>query len=248
MATNGYHYVSSGQSPAVDRQKSMLMATDLSRARLAPDWSNPDYLLYWHRARNFRKCLDQLPEGLLDILDVGGRIQPYRPLVETRINTYIAVDPQMEGLVDIVARGESLPFRSDKFDFVICSQVLGYADSPQHLVTEILRVLKEGALLFLTVPALSPRHHDERWRFLPDGIDVLLKGFRNVEVIPEGYSFAGIVRTLNEGLNLRSERYLVKRALSRIVFPATNWTGMKLDKLGRHGEHFTANYSVIAIK
>ena len=248
MDTGGYHYVSSGQTSTVDLQRSMVLASNLGRERLEPGWSNPDYLLYWHRTRNFRQCVQQLPERPLDILDVGGRIQPYRPLVETRINTYIAIDPQMEGLVDVVAKGESLPFTSDKFDFAICSQVLGYADNPQRLVDEVLRVLKDDALFFLTVPALSPRHHNERWRFLPEGIEMLLKAFRSVEIIPEGYSFSGVVRTLNEGLNLNSKRVLVKKILSRVVFPATNWTGMKMDKLGRHSERFTANYSIIAVK
>ncbi len=248
MDTSGYHYVSTGQTSTVDLQRSAMLASNLGRERLKPDWSNPDYLLYWHRTRNFRRCLQRLPGKPLDILDVGGRIQPYRPLLETRINTYVAIDPQMEGLVDIVAKGESLPLKSRMFDFAICSQVLGYADNPQHIVDEVLRVLKDDALFFLSVPALSPRHHDERWRFLPEGIEVLLKHFRNVEIIPEGYSVAGVVRTLNEGLNLNSKRALMKKILSRVVFPATNWTGMKMDKLVGHSERFTANYSIIAVK
>jgi len=60
------------------------------------------------------------------VLDVGGRNQPYRPLLEGRISRYLAVDLRRTTLVNVVGRGEQTPVAGNMFDLVICTLMLEY--------------------------------------------------------------------------------------------------------------------------
>src|ERR1700722_6508239 len=79
------------------------------RDRLFPSLTNPNWLVLRRRREIFSHWLGQLPSGELDVLDIGGRIQPYRRLIANRLRRYVAVDLRRTPLVDIVARGEDLP-------------------------------------------------------------------------------------------------------------------------------------------
>tara|TARA_Y100000031_G_scaffold153650_1_gene199400 strand:+ start:1001 stop:1471 length:471 start_codon:yes stop_codon:yes gene_type:complete len=46
-----------------------------------------------------------------------------------------------------------LPFEDDKFDSVICSEVLEHIEDDQKAIQELYRVLKREGLLILTVPS-----------------------------------------------------------------------------------------------
>ena len=130
---------------------------------------------------------------------------------------YVGLDPVLEGLLSVAGVGESLPFRDESFDLVICTQTLNHAEDPFAFVGEIYRVLKSGGSLYLTVPAILPRYHDQRWRFMPAGIASLLAGFSDVEIVPEGRSLAGLCRTLNLFLDTFLRGRLTRRA-ARLLF------------------------------
>jgi SAM-dependent methyltransferase len=154
-----------------------------SRERLHPSLRNPNWLILRRRRRIFEAGLDRLPKSGLRVLDVGGRLQPYRPLLEARTRSYVAVDLQTTPLVNVGAAAEALPFRDEQFDFVICTQVLEYLPNPAAAVAEIRRVLCKGGHLFLSAPSVFPRTNEkECWRFLPEGLRHLLREFESVEV------------------------------------------------------------------
>ena len=51
----------------------------------------------------------------------------------------------------VAAVGESLPFRSQTFDVVICDNVVDHAESPSQIVRELVRILAPRGLLYFTV-------------------------------------------------------------------------------------------------
>jgi len=59
----------------------------------------------------------------------------------------------------VAAAGESLPFRNDSFDVVICDNVVDHAESPPQIVRELVRVLAPGGLLYFTVNIHHPLYH-----------------------------------------------------------------------------------------
>ncbi len=219
----------------------------LAEERYAPHSDNPDYIVLLKRREILAKWISALPNKEMSILDVGGRIQPYRKLFVNRIKNYIAIDPIYQGPIDVVGIGETLPFKSLFFDVVISTQVLTYVYNPQLFIDEIFRVLKSSGVLFLSVPAFFPKHHDERWRFLPGGIEILLSNFNNIEIVPEGKSGAGICRTMSIYLHNKKKRYFYNRVNKRLLIPLTNKLGVYLDKFSKD-DQFCANYCVYAEK
>jgi SAM-dependent methyltransferase len=51
----------------------------------------------------------------------------------------------------VAAVGESLPFRNQSFDVVLCDNVVDHAESPSQIMRELVRILVPGGLLYFTV-------------------------------------------------------------------------------------------------
>jgi SAM-dependent methyltransferase len=223
--------------------------TQQGRDRLFPSLTNPNWLVLRERRRIFGRWLAQLPSTNLDVLDVGGRLQPYRVLIADRVRRYIAVDLRRTPLVDVMARAEQLPLIDAHFDLVICTQMLEYVAQPSLVVDEIYRVLKPGGKLLLSVPSAAPDAGEESWRMLPAGLHSLMSRFHRVEVVPEGSSVLGLFRTVNVCLDM-FVRYPTARSLYRhSIAPMVNLAGALMENLsGRRNQQFTVNYSVLAQK
>lgn len=244
----GYAYVTRSPAPGVVRNREA--ALELSRRILFPKLGDPDYLVQRARREIIAGWCEELPSarGTVTVLDVGGRLQPYRPLLEGRTAMYVAIDPVFEGLLDVAGIGEQLPFRDASFDLVICTQVLSYASSPSQVLAEIQRVLKPGGILYLTAPAIFPLMHDYRWSFMPEGLKMLLGGFSEIEIRAEGGSIAGMCRTINVFLETFVRSDLAHRILRKSVYPMTNAIGLLMDRFSGGRVNFTVNYSCRARK
>ncbi len=221
-----------------------------AKERLYPSLTNPSWPVLRRRRDIFQKWLAQLEPRELDVLDLGGRIQPYRPLLAGSLRRYVAVDLRQTPLVNIVARGEQIPLASDRFDLVICTQVLEYIPEPAVAIAEIHRVLKPGGCLFLSVPAASVRDADEdAWRFLPAAIRQLLAVFSQSEIVPEGGSLLGFFRTVNVCLSIFARYEALRKVYRWTICPMLNLWGEVLEHMASsNNDQFTANYSAWAKK
>jgi hypothetical protein len=92
------------------------------RERLHPSLTNPNWLVLRRRREIFRDGIARPEFQNLRVLDVGGRIQPYRPLLKGRISRYLAVDMRRTPLVNVVGRGEQISFAGEMLDLVICTR------------------------------------------------------------------------------------------------------------------------------
>jgi SAM-dependent methyltransferase len=222
-----------------------------SRERLHPSLKNPNWLILRQRRRIFEAGLNRLPDKDVSVLDIGGRLQPYRSLLGTRTRSYIAIDVLMTPLVNVAAMAEALPFRDEQFGFVICTQVFEYLPEPALAVSEIKRVLRKGGILFLSAPSVFLRESDkECWRFLPEGLRHLLRDFESVEVLPEGNSLTGFFRTCNVFLaSFFKPRFLAPLWMWTFV-PLLNAAGYAMERIfgDNDNDQFTVNYSVWARK
>jgi SAM-dependent methyltransferase len=218
--------------------------------RLYPSLSDPSYLVLRSRRLIFSRWLKRFEGKNLMVLDIGGRYQPYRPLLVGRIDRYIAIDLIKTPLVTVVANGEALPFRPESFDMVIATQVMEYFREPVPAVRQIHAVLKPGGVLLASVAACTPRVvEEELWRFMRPGLLTMLAPFAQVEIAPELYSASSVLRTINLALN-SFVRYEAVRAVSRrTVCPIINILGLAFEGLRvTSNDQFTANYSVFAVK
>ena len=90
--------------------------------RLHPALTGPNYLVLRARSAIFSKWANQLGLENLTVLDIGGRYQPYRPLLGARVAQYVAIDLIRTGLVNVIENCEELPFAPREFDVVIATR------------------------------------------------------------------------------------------------------------------------------
>ena len=115
-----------------DRNRPTDVLLETAHQRLYPSLTGPSYLVLRSRKAIFSKWVSQFGRGNLRVLDIGGRYQPYRPLLGNRVEQYVAVDLIKTALVDVLADGEALPFAPNVFDLVIATQVLEYFREPSR--------------------------------------------------------------------------------------------------------------------
>jgi methionine biosynthesis protein MetW len=102
-------------------------------------------------------------------LDVGcGEGNAAPTLLRGRISHYVGVDisenavrkAREHGLdARTIEDASSLPFSDATFDLVLCAEVLEHVFQPQLVASEILRVLRPGALAIVTVPNVTHWRH-----------------------------------------------------------------------------------------
>lgn len=219
------------------------------RRRLFPLITDPNWLVLRARREHFSRWLNQLPLQNANVLDVGGRLQPYRELLPQSCR-YWSVDLRTTALLSVVADAGSLPFPESTFQLVICTQMLEYAPCPQQVVNEFHRVLAPGGTLLLSAPSIFPRDSEhDRWRFFPAAYRSLMSQFSDLEVLAEGGTVAGFMRTTAVFARTSARYDPLRLALDLTLVPVLNALGALGDKiLGASDGTFTVNYSVRARK
>jgi len=90
---------------------------------------------------------------------------------------------------------QKLPFISNRFDVIICIQVLEHLYHPLFAVKQIYRILKPNGFFFISVPTRENSKYDDDYThvrpFTRHSLETLLKdgGFNQVENL---YQFRGI--------------------------------------------------------
>ena len=243
-----YAYFHGSQNCDPDRlRQSVENSRRAAQFRVNPTRDDVDSLIFLHRKVVLSRWLAELASGMT-VLDVGGRIQPYRSLIELKTRTYISLDRQLEGIVDVVGDAARLPIASDSVDLVLCTDTLQYVPDAAAAVEEMRRVLRTGGTLLLSTRGAYPEHHDELWRFLPGGLRHLAHRFSSVETVSEGGTGSGLMIALNVLLhrNIKSPR--LARMAARTTVPLCNSLGLALDRVARDDSRLTCGISMRAIK
>jgi SAM-dependent methyltransferase len=222
----------------------------IANARLYPSLTNPSYLVQRRRRQILTGWINRIPGNQLAVLDIGGRYQPYRPLLENRIGRYVALDVLSTVLVDVVGKGQQLPFKSDTFDLVIATGVFEYFPEPRVAAEEVHRVLKAGGHFMMSVASVYPRVVDEEhWRYLPAGLKFVLSSFATSEIVPEVASIGGFLRVTASSLSIFAKYGLVRQVLHHTIVPVLNLVGVALDRPSiSRNDQIAGNYCALAQK
>jgi SAM-dependent methyltransferase len=96
------------------------------------------------------ELIETYKDGL--VLDCGAG---YRPIYFSNVVNYEIVSYPT---TDVIGVAEKLPFMDNSFDAVISIAVLEHVKYPVRAAAEILRVLKPGGEIIVSVPFLQPLH------------------------------------------------------------------------------------------
>jgi SAM-dependent methyltransferase len=85
-------------------------------------------------------------------------------------------------IADICATNESM--QSDRFDGIVCTEVLEHTLNPFAAVAELYRLLKPGGVVFVTTPFNFRIHGPlpDCWRFTEHGLRALFVEFEVIEL------------------------------------------------------------------
>jgi SAM-dependent methyltransferase len=164
---------------------------------------------YWERVcilRSMRKIAPHFKDG--PALDVGCGIKPYESILARPGQPYWGVDypatlANAHGMIsraDVHADCLRLPFVSNAFETVVCTQVLEHVPEPAVLAREMARVLRPGGILALSAPMAWPLHEEPydfyrytvygfRHLFREAGLDIFLELPRGQGVFALGQLF-----------------------------------------------------------
>ena len=178
---------------------------------------------------------------------MGVSLRPYGDLFEPYVDRYVGLDyppsildkqPEMwailhraRSLIDVFGDGNRLPFADASFDTVLCTEVLEHLPTPAACMTEMVRVLKPGGRLLLTVPFIQPLHElpFDYYRFTPSGLEDLMRaqGLEVERIEPRG-NFASalgamasqfLLRTLGATEKQRDGSVILSRWRSALLLP-----------------------------
>ncbi len=145
----------------------------------------------------FKDIKKHLPHYRGNVLDIGCGQSPYKFLLNQDATKYYGIDIIEASEFgynnpDITSfDGKNIPFENEKFDAVICTEVLEHVQDFQYLVNEIHRTAKPGADVIVTIP-WSARYHYipyDYFRYTPSSLKTMFASFSKVKIRNRGTDF-----------------------------------------------------------
>jgi ubiquinone/menaquinone biosynthesis C-methylase UbiE len=148
----------------------------------------------------YRDMKAAMPSLAGNVLDVGCGESPYKHLLAHGTTRYFGIDIVDAGKFDYrnpditPFNGEDIPFESDMFSGLICTEVLEHVQNYQKLIDEMHRVMRKGGKGIITVP-WSARYHYipyDFFRYTPASLKTMFAMFSEVQIKPRGTDLAAI--------------------------------------------------------
>ena len=217
---------------------------------IRPSLRDFSYLDCRRRAELIAEHSAKLPAAARNLLDVGGKGKPYACFFAGRVAHHYVLDVAPAPSVDVVGDGRRMPFSEASMDVVLITQVLEHVPEPVAVIAEIRRILKPGGTLLLSVPSIFPQHGapGDYWRYMPQGLEFILRDFRNVNVQGEAGTVPSIFLVINVYFQLLTGPLPWLQSLLRwTICPLNNLAGLLAGKIYR-GSQFASNYFVVAVR
>ena len=161
-----------------------------------------NWLIYRLIDPALRQRLAQYATGSL--IDIGCGDKPYAEMAAPYVSEHVGLD-HAESLhdrtrVDLTGTACAIPAPADRFETVLCTDVLEHLEEPGAALAEAFRVLKPGGYAIYTVPLFWHLHEEPRdfYRYTRHGLKYLFEkaDFGVIEIVP----LSGFVATFSQEL------------------------------------------------
>jgi ubiquinone/menaquinone biosynthesis C-methylase UbiE len=124
----------------------------------------------------------------IDVLDIAPQIHSGAKEHFLKSNVFtLDIDPNSNAsyVADLCQNNSDL-IPDEKFDIIICTEVLEHTLQPFSAVNEIYRILKVGGLCFISTPFNFRIHGPlpDCWRFSEYGLKSLFREFNEIQITP----------------------------------------------------------------
>lgn len=114
------------------------------------------------------------------LLDVGCGTKPYQSLFHVDRYAGLEIDTsatRTRNQADYFYAGHQFPLPNASFDSILCNQVLEHVFNPEEFLSEIVRIMKPGGRMLLTVPFVWDEHEqpNDYARYTSFGLRALLE-------------------------------------------------------------------------
>lgn len=123
--------------------------------------------------REFVKEHSKFEEGKL--LDIGCGNSPFKKFFPNM--NYTGIDKYIKREEVIRADAHNLPFIDDRFDVILCTEVIEHTEEPKKVLNEAKRVLKPEGKLILTAPQTWCLHYEpnDYYRYTKYGLKYIIE-------------------------------------------------------------------------
>ncbi len=178
------------------------------------------------------------------VLDLGCGGKPYRELLGRSAQRWTGLDHSMtasgRSAANVHGDALALPFASESFDMVLCTEVLEHVTAPHVLFQEVRRVLKPDGHLVLTVPQVNPLHEEPHDYFRVTRYALSMLAEQNQLEVVAMKRTGGAIATVGQlvmwhmwHMNWIGRIPLVGAALRSIVVGSLGSLVLSLDRLSR---------------
>lgn len=228
------------------------------RQMFFPGWLGVMVNPFYFARSGLRDAMAQFAPMLTGrLLDVGCGSKPYQSLFA--VDAYIGLDIDSEasrqaGVADYFYDGKIFPFAEASFDCVLCNQVLEHVFNPDEFLGELMRVLKPGGRLLLTVPFVWDEHEQpyDYARYSSFGLRALLEkqGFHIIQHKKLGADASILFQLANAYLYKITQDFPrpVKLLLTVSVMALINLVGLVAGKLLPDNPDLFLDHVVLAEK
>ena len=147
----------------------------------------------------------------------------------------------------------TIPIESNSVDFIACTAVLGHVSDPKFVVSEILRILRKGGVVWCDIPFMQPYHSapNDFQRFTLNGIRHLFRNFEIVEsgpAYPNGFAMKWILETFRNTSMINGDLPNPEYPILNSFFSPESFdkfsrelTKMDLNIVNKYGDTFPEN-------
>ncbi|MDO8509458.1 MAG: methyltransferase domain-containing protein [Nanoarchaeota archaeon] len=134
--------------------------------------------------------LKEKASGKYAVLDIGAKKSPYKNYFKYKDYSILDINND-HGNVDYVEDLHKTKLKSNKFNYIIMTEVLEHLYNPQKAVNQVHRICKKDGVVIATTRFIYP-YHDvpfDYYRFTEYGLRSLFQNFKSVEIITHGNLF-----------------------------------------------------------
>jgi SAM-dependent methyltransferase len=164
------------------------------------------------------------------ILDVGCGVKPYYPWFADVASEYVGLDVVDNPVAELLGSVEALPVDDERFDVILCTQVLEHCNDPAQAVRELRRVTRPGGRVLASTHGVQVYHPSpvDYWRWTHEGLHRLFSTsaeWGSITVEPAAGTASGLAMLLATFVEISLRRTL----LARPPVWAINRAGAALD-------------------